>query len=107
MIDLRDGDICDGMTVMVREWNDMAREYSDYVVGNNIELGSYFTNEMKIFCGKTFTVKNLLSSGVVDLESEDDNMKGVRYYNWDPWMLEPVTLTHPVEQEFPLDFLYD
>lgn len=73
-----------GDRVVIREWDDMAKEYG-LTASSNIDCNCVFTTNMRYLCGKEFTIKALDEryEGCVEFEENAD-------WNYHIEMIRPV-----------------
>ena len=84
-----------GDRVVVREWDDMVKEYGTSKWGD-IAKDSHFTSGMKNLCGRTATVtavKEGLFFKTIDLDF--DGKSGTSSYTFNPWMLNSADTPAP------------
>ena len=75
-----------GDRVVVREYDDMAKEYGTSQSGS-IYRGSGFSSGMKHLCGRTATVKSVHGDHIgVDF----DDKSGDTVWSYDSWMFNPI-----------------
>ena len=75
-----------GDRVVVREYDDMAKEYGTSQSGS-IHRGSGFNSGMRHLCGRTATVKSVLGDHIgVDF----DDKSGDTVWSYDSWMFNPT-----------------
>ena len=84
-----------GDRVVVRDWDDMEKEYGVNKWGD-IAKDSQFTSNMKNLCGRTATVtavKEGFSFKTIKLDFDDKS--GTSSYTFNPWMFNPIDVpTH-------------
>lgn len=79
-----------GDRVVVRDWDDMAKEYGVNKWGD-IAKDSQFTSSMKNLCGRTATVtavEEVFSFKTIKLDFDDKS--GTSSYTFNPWMFNPI-----------------
>ena len=89
-----------GDRVVVRDWDDMEKEYGASDDGY-IDKGSKFVERMKRFCGCTGTITAVgddLPEGRVSVEFDDKSKTALWTFN--PWMFNPTDVPAP-EKEKP------
>ncbi len=90
-----------GDRVVVRDWDDMVKEYGADKWGN-IPKDSQFTDSMKHLCGRTATVKSV-SNGTghrIIVNVDFDDKSGSTWWSFNPWMFNPTDVPAP-EKETP------
>ena len=90
-----------GDRVVVRDWDDMAKEYGADKWGN-IPKDSQFTDGMRHLCGRTATVKSV-ENGTgyrVIVKVDFDDKSGNTWWSFNPWMFNPTDTPAP-EKEKP------
>jgi hypothetical protein len=75
-----------GDRVVVRDWDDMAKEYGTGSNGS-IHHGSGFIDSMRHLCGRTATVESVLSDNI---EVDFDDKSGDTVWGYDSWMFNPT-----------------
>ena len=82
-----------GDRVVIRDWDDMEKEFGLNCMGN-IRCNCTFTTEMKKYCGKVAQIKsfNSFDPGVVRLEFE--NFTGIVPYSFSTDMIKKVGENH-------------
>ena len=89
-----------GDRVVVRDWDDMAKEYGVSKWGD-ISKGSQFTSSMKHLCGRTATVtcvKKGFGYKTVNVDF-DDKSGSTTCYTFNPWMFNPADATTPKKEK--------
>ena len=79
-----------GDRVVVRDWDDMAKEYGVNKWGD-IAKDSQFTSSMKNLCGRTATVtavEEVFFFKTIKLDFDDKS--GTSSYTFNPWMFNPI-----------------
>lgn len=80
-----------GDRVVVRDWDDMAKEYGVSKQGD-ISNDSHFTSSMKSLCGRTATVKSV-ENGInhkIIVKVDFDDKSGSIWWTFNPWMFNPT-----------------
>lgn len=79
-----------GDRVVVRDWDDMVKEYGKDSWGN-IPKDSHFTRTMKHLCGRTATVRSVANGlSFKKVEVDFDDKSGCTSYTFNPWMFNPT-----------------
>ena len=89
-----------GDRVVVRDWDDMAKEYGVGKWGD-IPKDSQFTNSMKHLCGRTATVTCVeagFSYKKVKVDF-DDKSGSTACWTFNPWMFNPTDATTPEKKK--------
>ncbi len=64
-----------GDTVKVKTYDNMVNEYGCSALGEIYFGRCNFINDMKEFCGKTVTIKEILSNESYGIEEDNDNFE--------------------------------
>ena len=89
-----------GDRVVVRDWDDMAKEYGVSKWGD-ISKDSQFISSMKHLCGRTATVtcvKKGFGYKTVNVDF-DDKSGSTTCYTFNPWMFNPADATTPKKEK--------
>lgn len=92
-----------GDIVRVKDWDVLVKEFGYNECGYDIETPCYFLEEMKEFCGKTFTISEVINVKKIkqDINIPDNTFAYYftndedRYY-FDECVLETVILTNKI-----------
>ena len=60
-----------GDVVVIREWDDMADEYG--LSNDSIDCADYFTEEMQVYCGTEFVIRDVAGKEVRFEGSDNDD----------------------------------
>ena len=84
-----------GDRVVVRDWDDMAKEYGVGKWGD-INKDSQFTSSMKHLCGRTATVTCVEAGfSYKKVKVDFDDKSGITSWAFNPWMFNPTDATTP------------
>lgn len=90
-----DRDFKVGDRVVVRDWDDMEKEYGVNKWGD-IPKDSQFTDSMKHLCGRTATVTCVANGlGFKKVAVDFDDKSGCTSYTFNPWMFNPIDVLAP------------
>ena len=79
-----------GDRVVVRDWDDMVKEYGVNSLGR-IDKDSLFVDGMKHLCGRTATVTRVADGlGFKKVEVDFDDKSGITSWTFNPWMFNPT-----------------
>ena len=79
-----------GDRVVVRDWDDMVKEYGVNSLGR-IAKDSLFVDGMKHLCGRTATVTRVADGlGFKKVEVDFDDKSGITSWTFNPWMFNPT-----------------
>lgn len=98
MFNIKDGEIKIGDKLRVRQWDDMASEYGDFIweAMRAINTPCCFVDSMKYLCGKEFEVKDIIKFGSFNHYVSSNGIE--KFYNISAEMLEPISSLD--EQDF-------